>query len=209
MGSSYICTIDTSNFPPNRMSRTLEQTSQTLESLINPCLWSFNLTQTIPLPSIFRPGHLNQGQKGRIPKRPIPKRPNTEKAHTRQAQKSYHFTCVYHKLSYNWQNADATLFILSVSILFLQTYCKGFPHFKYISCQSISVGTNEHVWERQIANELEKWIYLNINRINKNKQAMTVKQIIQKYKTLHLKKLKDHIYYLHFLKYIQTYNDET
>jgi len=123
--------------------------------------------------------------------RPNSKKAHTRKAHTRQAQKSYCFTCVYNKLSYNWQNADAILFILSDSIPFLQTYCKGFPYFKYISCQSKSVGTNAHVWERQIANELEKWIYLNIYRINKNKQAMTVKQIIQKYKLYIWKKLKD------------------
>ena len=58
-------------------------------------------------------------QKGPKPKRPILKRPNTEKAytrkaHTRKAHKKVIVLHVYNKLSYNRQNADAILFILSV-----------------------------------------------------------------------------------------------
>jgi len=82
----------------------------------------------------------NRGQKGPIPKRPVPKRsiperPNSKKAHTRKAKyrkspyqkdpiakmptperpiKKVIILHVYTKLSYNRQNADAILFILSV-----------------------------------------------------------------------------------------------
>jgi len=52
----------------------------------------------------------------------------------------------------------------------------------------------------------KKIIYFNINRINKNKQAMTVKQIIQKIKTLHLKNFK--ILLLLFEIYTTLYTDE-
>jgi len=69
-------------------------------------------------------------------------------------------------LSYNRQSDDAILLLILLSINFsFRQISKVSTISSPISCQSKSVGKNKHVWERKTANELEKWIYFNLNML--------------------------------------------